>query len=250
MGFINDAGSNSLPHQGDNNSISTNFHHHHHHHLNMPMCLMACVAIGYRLTSSTSGNPSNGNNNSIGSVEELESGGLLGSSDASIVSTPSSSMKGGNNNTKARTESTRISKPKKQTRRVHFAESVHDVQIIPRKTADENAAAWYTKLDIALFKLGEREDATLLRYIIASTNSLDELLTKESASIYRGLERLLSSQIVAEINKRRLFVVKSVILEQALQRRYLKTDVLRIAKVSKKYSEKATLWARTLGSLL
>lgn len=249
MGFINDAGSNSLPHQGDNNSISTKFHH-HEKYLNMPMCLMACVAIGYRLTSST-GNPSNGNNNSIGSVEELESGGLLGSSDASIVSTPSSSMKGGNNNTKARTENTpRISKPKKQTRRVHFAESVHDVQIIPRKTADENAAAWYTKLDIALFKLGEREDATLLRYIIASTNSLDELLTKESASIYRGLERLLSSQIVAEINKRRLFVVKSVILEQALQRRYLKTDVLRIAKVSKKYSEKATLWARTLGSLL
>lgn len=234
MGFINDAGSNSLPHQGDNNSISTKFHH-HEKYLNMPMCLMACVAIGYRLTSST-GNPSNGNNNSIGSVEELESGGLY---------------YGGNNNTKARTENTpRISKPKKQTRRVHFAESVHDVQIIPRKTADENAAAWYTKLDIALFKLGEREDATLLRYIIASTNSLDELLTKESASIYRGLERLLSSQIVAEINKRRLFVVKSVILEQALQRRYLKTDVLRIAKVSKKYSEEATLWARTLGSLL
>ena len=227
MGFINDAGSTSLPHQGDSNSIPSL--------LNM----VACVVIGYRLTSST-GKPSN--NNNICSVGELESCALLGSSDTSIVSSPNCS-------TKARTENTRISKPKKQPRRVHFAESIHDVQIIPRKTADEIAEAWYTKLDITLFKLGEREDATLLRYIIASTNSLDELLTKESASIYRGLERLLSSQIVAEISKRRLFVVKSVILEQALQRRYLKTDVLRIANVSKKYSEKAKLWARTLGSL-
>ena len=221
VGFINDAGSNSLPHQGDNNSIPSL----------LVLNMLACVMIGYRLTSS-SGKPFK--NNNICSVGELKSCAL---------SSP-------NSNTKARTENTRISKPKKQPRRVHFAESVHDVQIIPRKTADEIAEAWYTKLDIALFKLGEREDATLLRYTITSTNnSLDELLTKESVSIYRGLERLLSSQIVAEINKRRLFVVKSVILEQALQRRYLKTDVLRIAKVSKKYSEKATLWARTLGSL-
>ena len=230
MGFINDAGSNSLSHQGDNNSIPSL----------LIRNMLACVMIGYRLTSS-SGKPFK--NNNICSVGELKSCALLGSSDTSIVSSP-------NSNTKARTENTRISKPKKQPRRVHFAESIHDVQIIPRKTADEIAEAWYTKLDIALFKLGEREDATLLRYIIASTNSLDELLTKESANIYRGLERLLSSQIVAEINKRRLFVVKSVILEQALQRRYLKTDVLRIAKVSKKYSEEAILWARTLGSLL
>ena len=130
---------------------------------------------------------------------------------------------------------------------VSFASSVN-IQTIPKWTSEESMASWYTTLDIHLFKLQEGTDAALLRCIIGNASSIGQL--PQDVSIYRGLERLLSSQITNEIKERRKNIVKSVLVEQARQHGQGLIDIDQIAKVSRTCSDKATLWATTLGSLV
>ena len=68
--------------------------------------------------------------------------------------------------------------------------------------------------------------------------------------MYRGLERLLSPQIIGEIKERRKVTIKSVLVEQTMQRRrgVVVNDEMKLAEVSIFYSEKAAVWARNLGS--
>ena len=108
-------------------------------------------------------------------------------------------------------------------------------------------ASWYTTLDIHLFKLQEGTDAALLRYIIGNASSISQL--PQDCSHYRGLERLLSTQITNEIKERRKNIVKSVLIEQARQQSQGLIDVEQIAKISRTVSDKASFWATTLGSL-
>ena len=142
-----------------------------------------------------------------------------------------------------------LTKPTKRRRSkgVSFSPSV-DVQTIPRWTPEENTASWYNALDIHLFKLQEGTDATLLRHVISSASAIDQL--PQDTSIYRGLERLLSEQITNEIKERRKDVVKHVLTEQYEQDRLGLDDCDRIANVSRQISEKATMWAVQLGSLV
>ena len=75
----------------------------------------------------------------------------------------------------------------------------------------------------------------------------------QEASLYRGLERLLSPQIIVEIKERRKVTIKSVLVEQAMQRRRgvdVPVDEMKLAEVSRFYSEKAAVWARNLGGLV
>ena len=142
-----------------------------------------------------------------------------------------------------------LTKPTKRRRSngVSFSPSV-DVQTIPRWTPEENTASWYNALDIHLFKLQEGTDATLLRHVISSASAIDQL--PQDTSIYRGLERLLSEQITNEIKERRKDVVKHVLTEQYEQDLSGVDDSDRIAYVSRQISEKATVWAVQLGSLV
>ena len=136
---------------------------------------------------------------------------------------------------------------KKRRSVVSFASSVN-VQTIPKWTSEESMASWYTTLDIHLFKLQEGTDAALLRCIIGNASSIGQL--PQDCSHYRGLERLLSTQITNEIKERRKNIVKSVLVEQARQQSHGSIDVEQIAKVSRTFSDKAALWATTLGSLM
>ena len=129
---------------------------------------------------------------------------------------------------------------------VSFASSVN-VQTIPKWTSEESLASWYTTLDIHLFKLQEGTDAALLRCIIGNASSIGQL--PQDTSVYRGLERLLSTQITNEIKERRKNIVKSVLVEQAKQQSQGSIDIEQIAKISRTCSEKAVLWGTTLGSL-
>ena len=108
-------------------------------------------------------------------------------------------------------------------------------------------ASWYTTLDVHLFKLQEGTDAALLRCIIGNASSISQL--PQDCSHYRGLERLLSTQITNEIKERRKNIVKSVLIEQARQQSQGLIDVEQIAKISRTVSDKASFWATTLGSL-
>jgi len=136
---------------------------------------------------------------------------------------------------------------KKRRSVVSFASSVN-VQTIPKWTSEESMASWYTTLDIHLFKLQEGTDAALLRCIIGNASSIGQL--PQDTSVYRGLERLLSTQITNEIKERRKNIVKSVLVEQARQQSQGLIDIEQIAKVSRTYSDKATRWGATLGSLV
>lgn len=149
----------------------------------------------------------------------------------------------------------------KKKRSVHFAETA-EVRVLPKQEQEGESSqpkfkSWYTPIDISLFKLQEGTDAAVLRCIISQASSIEHL--PQDAAVYRGLERLLSPQIVFEIRGRRKLVVKAVLTEQAcLRQRRLGGDmsvkeneeVLRLAQVSRCCTEKASVWARTLGSLV
>ena len=137
--------------------------------------------------------------------------------------------------------------PRRRRSVVSFASSVN-VQTIPKWTSEESMASWYTTLDIHLFKLQEGTDAALLRCIIGNASSIAQL--PQDVANYRGLERLLSTQITNEIKERRKNIVKSVLVEQARQQSQGLIDIEQIAKVSRTFSDKAALWATTLGSLI
>ena len=143
-----------------------------------------------------------------------------------------------------------IDTPTKQTKKprrsVSFLPAVN-VQTIPKWTPEENLAAWYSPLDIHVFKLQEGTDAALLRCIIDNASCITQL--PQDVSVYRGLERLLSPQITNEIKDRRKEIVIRVLKEQDRQDIGL-DDIERIAEVSRCCSEKAMIWACTLGSLV
>lgn len=142
--------------------------------------------------------------------------------------------------------------------------SSDSVRTVPRWTPQEHAAAWYSAVDVALFKLQEGTDAAVLRCLIASSPSVESL--PRDPSVYRGLERLLSPRITSEIKERRRGVVRAVLVEQAVQRRRrmvssslqggvvegvpTREDELRLAEVSRSVAEGATAWALTLGGLV
>lgn len=105
-------------------------------------------------------------------------------------------------------------------------------------------------MDIALFKLQEGTDATLLRHLISNAPTVAQL--PQETALYRGLERLLSPSITREIKARRRVCVRSVLNEQEVQRRggVEAEGVERLSEVSRCTSDKAAAWARTLGSLV
>ena len=134
----------------------------------------------------------------------------------------------------------------KSKRSVSFSPNA-SIHPVPKWTPQEHTAAWYTGIDTCLFKLQEGTDAALLRALLANAPCVQHM--PQNTSIYRGLERLLSPQITSEIKERRRTVVKCVLIEQALQRQQGVCDVNRIADVSRSCTEKASVWALTLGSL-
>ena len=140
-----------------------------------------------------------------------------------------------------------MKKTKKAKKSVSFAPNA-SVRPVPKWTREEYTAAWYNGIDISLFKLQEGTDAALLRALLSNAPCVQYL--PQDTSVYRGLERLLSPQITSEIKERRRTVVKCVLFEQALQRQQGICDVNRIGNVSKCCTEKASIWALTLGSLV
>ena len=130
-------------------------------------------------------------------------------------------------------------------RRVSFAPTA-DVLVVPRWTPHEHEAAWYTTLDVAIFRLQEGTDAARLRQAIAAKR-----LPPDNAFLYRGLERQMSAQVLEEIKERRRRVVGSVLVEQARQRQGGRKvlDHERVRSASTFYSEEAAVWAETVASL-
>ncbi|KAL7530205.1 hypothetical protein ACHAWF_003286 [Thalassiosira exigua] len=134
-------------------------------------------------------------------------------------------------------------------RRVSFSPSQPAVAP-PAHWIDEGpAVSWYAPLDYALFKLQEGTDAALVRCRLEAASEHPEREDLIDVSAYRGLERLLTPQMSMDVNRRRRHVVKSVILEQRRQRKLGLNDGAELAEVSRRRSEKAAAWARTLGSL-
>ena len=125
---------------------------------------------------------------------------------------------------------------------VRFASGPHDTHVLPRRSEEETRESWYSKQDIQIFRYLERIDGALLKAIIKAAPNVNTL--PQDAAIYRGLERLLSSQIAEEMLTRRKRCTLGVLLAQ--QRGF---DSEAIARVSGNYSEKAVAWALTLGKI-
>ena len=125
---------------------------------------------------------------------------------------------------------------------VRFASEPHQVHITPRWSDSDITASWYSKHEIYTFKRLERADAALLRTLIQTASTVSTL--PQESAVYRGLERLLSLQIVCEISHRRRQCVSSVLTAQLAG-----CDLETIAQISKDCTEKATSWALTLGQI-
>lgn len=135
---------------------------------------------------------------------------------------------------------------RRHRRTVRFSPSTsNEIITVPRWTPAEDCAAWYTTLDINVFKIQEGLDASILRYLLHHAMIVD-------SSLYRGLERRLSPWITNEIRERRRHTVWSVLAEQALQRKkgVEVLDTRKIAEVSLCCSHKAAIWAWNLGGLM
>ena len=92
------------------------------------------------------------------------------------------------------------------------------------------------------FKLQESLDAAVLRTLIRTSSTIETL--PQDSAVYRGLEHLLSPQLISEISDRRNRCVMGVLLAQHSG---LSTDL--IAQVSKNFTDEAAAWALTLGSV-
>lgn len=141
-------------------------------------------------------------------------------------------------------KSTLASERKLQRRKqsaVRFA-SVPQTHVTPRWSDTETTSSWFSKYDIAAFKRQEYADAESLRTLIHTSPSIDYL--PREPGLYRGLERLLSAQIICDISNRRKRCATSVL---AAQREGLGLE--QIAQASKKCTEMAASWAVTLGRL-
>ncbi len=155
-------------------------------------------------------------------------------------------------NKKAKTTTTTTPAPqdrKRQRRKrssaaagVRFASEPHQVHITPRWSDSDITASWYSKHEIYTFKRLERADAALLRTLIQTASTVSTL--PQESAVYRGLERLLSLQIVCEISHRRRQCVSSVLMAQRAG-----CNFEDIAQVSTECTEKATSWALTLGQI-
>lgn len=124
-----------------------------------------------------------------------------------------------------------------------FASVPRQTDVVPRLTEDENASAWYSRQDINAFKLQESLDAAFLRSLLQTTPTIEAL--PQEPALYRGLERLLSPQIIYEIAHRRERCKKGVIFAQKI----VGLDAESIAQVSKNFTDDATEWALHLASL-
>jgi hypothetical protein len=133
------------------------------------------------------------------------------------------------------------SSPSSSTGGVRFA-SEPQVHITPRWSDIDITNSWYSKHEINTFKRLERADAAILRTLIQTTSTISTL--PQESAVYRGLERLLSLQLVCEISNRRRQCVSSVLTAQRAG--YTFED---IAQVSMECTEKATSWALTLGQI-
>lgn len=140
------------------------------------------------------------------------------------------------------TSSSRKRQRSKKESTVRFASAPHQTHVVPRWTKDEATSSWYSKSDIFAFRRQESVDAAILRSLIQTATTIDTL--PQETAVYRGLERLLSSQIACEISDRRKRCVMSVLVAQ-----HRGLDMELIAQVSKNFTEKATAWALTLGSI-
>ena len=131
---------------------------------------------------------------------------------------------------------------KKEPSTVRFASVLHQTHIVPRWTKDEVTRSWYSTQDIFAFKHQESIDATILRTLIHAAPTIDTL--PQDAALYRGLERLLSDQIICEISYRRKRCLVGVLVAQ--QKGF---DVELIAQVSKNITEKAVAWSLSMGKM-
>mmetsp|Transcript_233 Transcript_233/g.550 ORF Transcript_233/g.550 Transcript_233/m.550 type:complete len:199 (+) Transcript_233:87-683(+) len=142
---------------------------------------------------------------------------------------------------------------KKKKRSVRFAaddNSANTITTIPRRTPAERSLSWYTMADVAIFRYYESNDAAILRYLMSDVTTAK--LLPQDASVYNGLERLLSPQIANEIRVRRALVVKCVLMEQQRFRSSNcdlseSQEVLRLADVSRVCTAKAAVLARAFG---
>jgi hypothetical protein len=125
---------------------------------------------------------------------------------------------------------------------VRFASEPHQVHITPRWSDIDITASWYSKHEIYTFKRLEKADAAILRTLIQTASTISTL--PQESAVYRGLERLLSLQLVFEISNRRRQCVSSVLLAQRAG-----CNCEDIAQVSRECTEKATSWALTLGQI-
>ena len=140
------------------------------------------------------------------------------------------------------TSSSRKRQRSKKESTVRFASVPHQTHVVPRWTKDEATSSWYSKRDLFTFRRQESVDAAVLRSLIQTATTIDTL--PQETAVYRGLERLLSSQIACEISDRRKRCVMSVLVAQ-----HRGLDMELIAQVSKNFTEKAAAWALTLGSI-
>jgi len=138
--------------------------------------------------------------------------------------------------------SLRNKRQRKKERTVRFASVLHQTHIVPRWTKDEVTRSWYSTQDIFAFKHQESIDATILRTLIHAAPTIVTL--PQDAALYRGLERLLSDQIICEISYRRKRCLVGVLVAQ--QKGF---DVELIAQVSKNITEKAVAWSLSMGKM-
>ena len=92
------------------------------------------------------------------------------------------------------------------------------------------------------FKLQESLDAAVLRTLIRTSSTIETL--PQDSAVYRGLEHLLSPQLISEISDRRNRCVMGVLKAQ-----HSGLGIEKIAQVSENFSDKAAAWALTLGSI-
>ncbi|KAL7461323.1 hypothetical protein ACHAXS_001744 [Conticribra weissflogii] len=152
--------------------------------------------------------------------------------------------------------------PRCPAKSVRFSE-FSSLTTFPRNSEMDARNAWYTKQEIDRLKLVIRDEAVVLRgsgavhlmeklaHSILAPNEYEgrpQLQVSEDVSEIRGIEHILSSQVLRVIFHQRKAALARLLQEQQMQRALGIRDELRLAEVCQQYSAFSREWSYAIAN--
>mmetsp|Transcript_24327 Transcript_24327/g.50467 ORF Transcript_24327/g.50467 Transcript_24327/m.50467 type:complete len:162 (+) Transcript_24327:122-607(+) len=145
-----------------------------------------------------------------------------------------------------------------QPKRVRFAE-VASLRMYPKLSKKSLQHAWYTKQEMDSFKIAirdeilscrkrnaEKEIESFLHFIISPGEKLPRSTIEsfhENALTMRGIEHIVSSQVLNLIVTKRKMVISHVLREQETQKLFGISDDRRLAEASMRCTKFSKMWS-------